>query len=190
MRSPRKRISPDVGSSAPTRQEKRVVLPAPFGAMIPKMSLCMTSKSTDASASNPPKRLLMPRAARMVSVGNGNPRFKQRSQSASNSHEAIRFVEHDDNQQSAVNEQKGIAKERNRKELDLQRAEDKRAKYRADDRAEAAQDRHQDDAQAEAKVENRAGRDVLEVDRVQTSRHCHHGRRQRVRGELETGGVD
>ena len=56
MRWPRKRISPDVGGSAPTRQEKSVVFPAPFGPMIPKTSPSATSKSMEASASNPPKR--------------------------------------------------------------------------------------------------------------------------------------
>src|SRR5207253_2877331 len=39
---------------APTRQEKSVVLPAPFGPMTPKISPGKTSKSTPASAWRPP----------------------------------------------------------------------------------------------------------------------------------------
>src|SRR4029077_11864188 len=152
------------GASAPAMQEKRVVLPAPFGPMMPKMSPRMTSKSTEASARSPPKRFEIARAERMASGGIEDP--PDRRQSAPDSYDAVRLIEHHDDQQSAIDEQEGVAQQRNREELDLQRAEDQRAENRADDRSQAAEDRHEDDAEAEAKVENRRGCDVLEVDRV------------------------
>src|SRR5947199_168789 len=73
MRSPRNRISPEVGSTAPTRHEKSVVLPAPFGPMIPKMSPGITSKSMKASARRPPKRFEMPRTEITASAGIRDP---------------------------------------------------------------------------------------------------------------------
>src|SRR6266550_1633944 len=118
IRSPRNRISPEVGSSAPTRHEKSVVFPAPLGPMIPKMSPRTTSKSMDARARRPPKRFEMPRTESTASADIGNP-------------------------QPAVDEEKRIAQRGDGEEFDLQRTEDDRAEDRTDDGADAAEDGHQ-----------------------------------------------
>src|SRR5689334_22206647 len=101
MRSPRKRISPELGSSAPTRHEKRVVLPAPFGPMMPKMSPVMTSKSTDDRACSPPKRFEMRRAERIASGGIETPPERPRGekcrQPSADADQAIGFVQHHNN---------------------------------------------------------------------------------------------
>src|SRR5437660_1442720 len=180
MRSPRKRISPDVGGSAPTRQEKSVVFPAPFGPMIPKTSPSATSKSTEASASNPPKRF-----ERWRTESSASADMQQPSNPPRHADESLRLEEHDHDQQSAVDEEEGVAQRRDRQELDLQRAEDQRAEDRPGHGADAADDRHQHDAEAQTKVEDGARRDVLEVDRVEAPRQRHERRGDRMRGELE-----
>src|SRR2546428_7316492 len=173
MRSPRNRISPEVGSSAPTRHEKSVVFPAPLGPMIPKMSPGMTSKSMGARARRPPKRFEMPRTESTASAGIGYPLVRsegggaERRQPPCDAHEAARLVEHHENEEPAVDEEKRIAQRGDGEEFDLERTEDDRAEDRTDDGADSAEDGHQDNAQAQAKVEDRAGRDVLEVDRVE-----------------------
>src|SRR5713226_8240383 len=163
MRSPRNRISPEVGSSAPTRHEKSVVLPAPFGPRIPKISPGATSKSMHASARRPPKRFEIPRTESNVSAGISNVPDRlgsdKRGEPSPDAHEPVGLVEHDENEESAVDEEKGIAQCGNGQKFDLQRAEDHRPEHRPDDRAHAAEDRHQHDAKAQAKVENGPGRD-------------------------------
>src|SRR6202049_1691222 len=166
MRSPRKRISPDVGSSAPTRHEKSVVLPAPLGPMIPKMSPGITSKSMRSRARRPPKRLEMPRTESSASAGIGDPPVRseggggERRQPSSDAHQPVGLVEHDENEEPTIDEEKRIAQSGDGEEFDLERAEDNRPEDRTNDGADAAEDRHQDDAQAQAKVEDGAGRDV------------------------------
>src|SRR5712691_3164343 len=140
MRSPRNQIWPELGASAPTRQEKSVVLPAPFGPMIPKISPAKTLKSIDERARTPPKRFETPRTDRSASGGiNDSPRRpeepgRQRRQPPSDPDEPVRLVEHHENQQAAVDEQERIAQCSVREKLDLQRADDERPEHRTDDR--------------------------------------------------------
>src|ERR1700683_4935014 len=54
--SPSNRTPPLVGRSTPVRQLKNVLLPAPLGPMIARISLRATSKLTSDSALRPPKR--------------------------------------------------------------------------------------------------------------------------------------
>src|SRR5437667_7235797 len=58
--SPRKRMEPAVGGSAPDTQLKSVVFPEPLGPIKPRISPSRTSKDTWLSAVNPPKRLVIP----------------------------------------------------------------------------------------------------------------------------------
>src|SRR5438105_8401092 len=51
-------MSPASGWTTPLTQLRRVVLPAPFGPMMPRTSPGSTVKVTSASAFTPPKRLL------------------------------------------------------------------------------------------------------------------------------------
>ena len=53
---PLKRMRPEVGRMTPVRQLKNVLLPAPFGPMMARISPRPTSKSTLLSAVRPPKR--------------------------------------------------------------------------------------------------------------------------------------
>ncbi len=73
MRSPRNRISPEVGAWAPTRHEKSVVLPAPFGPMTPKISPDATSNETSVRAARPPKRFVTPRTESSALRRHGPP---------------------------------------------------------------------------------------------------------------------
>src|SRR6202035_2928427 len=133
MRSPRNRISPEVGSSAPTRHEKSVVFPAPFGPMIPKMSPGITSKSMRSSARRPPKRFEIPRTESTASAGIRSPPVRsegggaERRQPSSDAYESVRLIEHDENEEPAVDEEERIAQGRDGEELDLERAENDRA---------------------------------------------------------------
>ena len=54
--SPLKMMRPEVGRSTPVRQLKNVLLPAPLGPMMARISLRATSKLTCDSAARPPKR--------------------------------------------------------------------------------------------------------------------------------------
>src|SRR5262245_50242214 len=56
MSSPSNTIRPLVGRSTPVRQLKNVLLPAPFGPMMARISPGRTSKLTALSAVKPPKR--------------------------------------------------------------------------------------------------------------------------------------
>ena len=56
MSSPLKTMRPPVGRSTPVRQLKKVLLPAPFGPMMARISPRATSKLTSDSAARPPKR--------------------------------------------------------------------------------------------------------------------------------------
>ena len=53
---PLKRTRPEVGRMTPVRQLKNVLLPAPFGPMMARISPGITSKLTPLSAVRPPKR--------------------------------------------------------------------------------------------------------------------------------------
>src|ERR1041385_1194367 len=134
MRSPRKRTSPELGRCAPTRQEKSVVFPAPFGPMMPKTSPSLTSKSTAESASRPPKRFESLRTESSAAGMRGAP------QPPPDADESLRLEEHDHDQQAAVDEEERVAQRRDGEKLDLQRADDERAEDRPGDRAEAADD--------------------------------------------------
>ena len=60
MSSPLNRMRPEVGCNTPVRQLKKVLLPAPFGPMIARISPRLTSKFTLLSAVRPPKRIVSP----------------------------------------------------------------------------------------------------------------------------------
>ena len=65
MSSPSNRMRPLVGRSTPVRQLKKVLLPAPFGPMMARISPRGTSKLTLSSAVRPPKRTVRPSVRRM-----------------------------------------------------------------------------------------------------------------------------
>src|SRR5437762_8936408 len=171
-------IWPDVGGCDPAMHEKSVVFPAPLGPMTPTISPSITSKSTDASASSPPKRFDKWRTESNASA------------TANDSHETSRFEKHHHDEQSAVDEEKRIAQRRNRQQFQLQRAENDRAENGAGDGADAADDRHQHDAEAQSKIKNSAGRDVLKVDRVEAAGDADQGRRDCMGDQLEPRRVD
>src|SRR6266446_2839096 len=56
MSSPLNRMRPEEGRRTPVRQLKKVLLPAPFGPMMARISSRPTSKLTQLSAARPPKR--------------------------------------------------------------------------------------------------------------------------------------
>ena len=60
MSSPLSRMRPEVGRSTPVRQLKNVLLPAPFGPMMARISPRWISKLTLLSAVRPPKRIVRP----------------------------------------------------------------------------------------------------------------------------------
>src|SRR5260221_8647063 len=171
MRSPRNQISPDDGLSAPTRQENSVVLPAPFGPMIPKTSPGATSNSIDESASNPPKRLEIPRTESSASAGIGSPASwpdgaeKEVHDALLDPQNTFGLEEHQENQQPTIDEKKRVAQCGYREKVYLQRADDHRAKHRTDQGSHAADDRHEHGIQTQLEIEDRAGSDELEVDR-------------------------
>src|SRR5262245_60535177 len=67
MSSPFNMIRPEVGRSTPVRQLKNVLLPAPFGPMIARISPRRISKLTLSSAVSPPKRTVSPSVRNMAS---------------------------------------------------------------------------------------------------------------------------
>ena len=68
MSRPLKAIVPAVGLSRPDTQLTRVVLPAPFGPMMPTISPRWMVRSISRMAIKPPKRLVMPRTSRRGSI--------------------------------------------------------------------------------------------------------------------------
>ena len=65
MSSPSKRIRPALGGSAPATMLKMVVLPAPFGPIIPVMRPASIVKEQRSTAVRPPKRRVRPSTARI-----------------------------------------------------------------------------------------------------------------------------
>src|SRR3954464_12617886 len=63
--SPRNSIVPELGAVSPEMTLNSVVLPAPFGPRMARLSPCATSRSTPATASRPPKRRPTPRKRRL-----------------------------------------------------------------------------------------------------------------------------
>src|SRR6188508_3233274 len=60
MSEPLSRMRPDVGRNTPVTQLKKVLLPAPFGPMMARISPRRSSKLMLLSAVNPPKRMVRP----------------------------------------------------------------------------------------------------------------------------------
>src|SRR6185437_957338 len=56
MSSPLNKMRPEVGRRTPVRQVKKVLLPAPFGPMMARISPRFISKLMRLSAASPPKR--------------------------------------------------------------------------------------------------------------------------------------
>src|SRR5215470_11587466 len=168
LRSPfsssfRKRTLPEVGCTAPTRQEKSVVFPAPFGPMTLKISFGCTSKDTESRARSPPKRLLTDETARMgpLSAGTvrlrhrlGSPPWQLRPDPLQEPHDASRLEEHHHDQQPSVDEEVRVAKRGARQQLDLQVAEEHRPEHGTGERSHPADDRHQDDRERQPEVEH------------------------------------
>ena len=69
--SPRKSIVPELGLTSPEMTLNNVVLPAPFGPRIARLSPCATSRSTSRTAWRPPKRRPIPRKRRIGSAFSG-----------------------------------------------------------------------------------------------------------------------
>src|SRR5215467_10856888 len=60
MSVPLNRTRPEVGRSTPVRQLKKVLLPAPFGPMMARISPRFTVMLTLLTAASPPKRMVYP----------------------------------------------------------------------------------------------------------------------------------
>src|SRR5664280_193525 len=182
-------MEPDVGRCAPARHEKRVVLPAPFGPMTPKISPGATSNETPLTATRPPKRTV---SARTETTGSGievEAPQASRPKAPHEAEEALRLEEHDGDQQRPIDEERGAEQGRDRQELELEPAEEDRAEDRSRHGPDSANDRHQDDREAQAEVEHRAGRYVLEIDREQAARQADERGREGVYGDLQARGV-
>src|SRR5580765_1836135 len=123
MRSPEKRTSPELAWIDPTRQEKRVVFPAPLGPMTPKISPSETEKSTPERASSPSYRFTSPSTSRTASAGVGHrPRRGARHgapEPVEEAEQSLRFEEHHEDEHSAVEKEVGVPKRRARQQLDL-----------------------------------------------------------------------
>src|ERR1035437_6264089 len=101
-------MEPDVGRCAPVRHEKRVVLPAPFGPMTPKISPGSTSNETALTATRPPKRFVSARTETMGSGIDVEAPESSREEPLHETEEALRFEKHHRDEERAVDEQRGV----------------------------------------------------------------------------------
>src|SRR5450830_1729710 len=101
-------MEPDVGRCAPVRHEKRVVLPAPFGPMTPKISPGSTSNETALTATRPPKRFVSARTETMGSGIDVEAPQASRPKPPHEAEEAFRLEEHDGDQERPVDEERGV----------------------------------------------------------------------------------
>src|ERR1039458_9358249 len=109
-------MEPDVGRCAPARHEKRVVLPAPFGPMTPKISRGATSNETALTATRPPKRFVSARTETMGSGIDVEAPQASRPKPPHEAEEAFRLEEHDGDQERPVDEERGVEQGRDRSE--------------------------------------------------------------------------
>ena len=70
---PARTTRPSLGSRTPEMTSKSVVLPAPFGPMMPSTSPALASRLTPLNAAMPPNRTLIPSSERMMSVRAASP---------------------------------------------------------------------------------------------------------------------
>src|SRR6266480_4326343 len=73
MPSPLRRMRPEVGRMTPVRQLKNVLLPAPLGPMMARISPRLTSKSTELSAVRPPNRTVSASVRRIGALPRSTP---------------------------------------------------------------------------------------------------------------------
>src|SRR5439155_17169336 len=100
--------SPAVGLRTPQRQLNRVVLPAPFGPIKPRISPVSTARSTASSARRPPKWRLRRSASinkRALRECGSGPTKRNRSKETSETEQPAGLDEHDHHEQEPVDEQ-------------------------------------------------------------------------------------
>src|SRR5918999_5101333 len=78
MSTPRKRTRPSSGGRNPLMTSKRVVFPAPFGPMIPTISISLTAIETSYTARMPPKLTVQPSTSSMGSDSIASDRDRRR----------------------------------------------------------------------------------------------------------------
>src|SRR5574341_1711294 len=140
---------------------KSVVLPAPFGPMMPSRSPARTSNETSRTAVSPPKRLVT-----RSSVSTGPPR----PQAGDDAGEALGHEAHDEDQRDAVDDQVDAGEARlhpgdRGAQVRLERRDQERAQVRAERRSHPADDRVQREADREVHRE-----DVERVDEADVLR--------------------
>src|SRR5579884_4405619 len=128
-----------------------VVLPAPFGPMMPTSSFSPTCRSTSRSAVSPPNRLVT-----LVSSSSNLLSLRRRGRARPPPAEALRQLDgqpprheaHDDHQQHAVDDQvdaglAGRAAAEGGAQVELEQGDQQRAEEGPDAGGDAADDRHQ-----------------------------------------------
>src|SRR5579864_893738 len=189
---PSKTMRPAVGRRAPARTASRVVLPAPFGPIRPKMPPCSSSKLTSCKAASPAKVLvrrstsrsggMRPPFAVVAPATPATPAISSAHQPRGEPDDARRLEEDDHDQQRAVDQQ--VQLREGGEDLVVHQPIDAGADDRSPDRPDAADDRHQQDGHADRESELSLRVHVSGIAGVQAARGAGEGGGDGVREQL------
>src|SRR6266536_1007810 len=152
---------------------KSVVLPAPFGPMMPTRSPSPTSKLTSRTAVRPPKRLVTRSSVSMLTHSTASsPRADPRR----DAHQALGCPAHHQDEDRSVDDEvdpreAGPEARELRAQVRLEGRDQQRAHERAERRAEAPDDAVQREADREVDREHVEGVDEPDVLRPETPAH-------------------
>src|SRR5579871_190122 len=176
---PRNLTLPDEGRIAPAMTPKSVVLPAPFGPMKPQIVFSGMSKLTSFKAATPPKYFVNAFTSRITPTP-PNDSVKQ-------AHEAVGFYQHNEHQQSAVEQKMDVGEVRD--QLLLNGSENYAAQHRSPNRANAPYYGHQQDRDAGIEGEHSLRIDVRVITGKNCASHPRKRRCNRVNIQLANVGV-
>src|SRR2546425_3602394 len=147
MSRPRNRIAPASGRRWPETALTNVVFPAPFGPMSPTTVRSAAARSTPATATTPPKRLVRPVAS--SNIGLADAHEAPRATQLEDGHEPARQVDRDQDEDRALED---VAVLPEKAQQLGQRGQEDGAEERAEDVRHAAHDRRHEDLHRRAEA--------------------------------------
>src|SRR5712691_106091 len=179
MRAPAKRIVPSSGGNAPAIILNSVVLPAPFGPITAKIAPSGTVKLTSWTARTPLKRFDRPCTSRSTPMSRLAAGRQAQGPRQRRPH-AVRDHDHHDEKTDAVEHLLGAGRIEAESGHDLAQAfgeagEQERAEDRAEQCADAADDRREDQLDRTRDVKDLLGEQIVVIEGEEDARDRGHG---------------
>src|SRR4051794_25890241 len=175
---------PVSGAYTPAMMLKIVVLPAPLGPISPLISPSGTANDASRTARRPRNafEIVFTSSIELEPPGEGRPDAMRQKHDHDEEHDAVEHLLHARDLPAERREELGDAVGEQRQDCG---AED-----RAEQRAEPADDRPEDDLDGTADIEDLLGEEVVVVEGEEHPGHCGHGGAERNRVQLPAERVD